>query len=73
MAQHEVFRCEPLPSELQTRLLELTHGVSMARLRELFCGVPTNSIARAAAGMAINPTTRVAIEAQIARLSGATP
>jgi hypothetical protein len=71
MAQPNVYRCEPLPPDLQARLITITRGTSVRRLHELFRGVPPDSVARAAAGMAVNPTTRVAIEAELVRLVGA--
>lgn len=68
-----VLRCQPLPTELQERLARQIRGKSVAKLRELFRGLPPNLLARAAAGMMVNPTTRIAIEGELARVEGQQP
>jgi hypothetical protein len=66
-------RCAPLPAALQERLARLIRGKSAAKVREIFRGLPPNVLARAAAGMMVNPTTRIAIEGELARVEGQQP
>jgi hypothetical protein len=58
----------PLPSADRERLRELIHCRTDAQVRVLFPGITPNTVARAAAGLPIQPATRQRILDRLATM-----
>jgi hypothetical protein len=59
--------CEPLPPHLLAKLRTHVHGLTWTALERKF-RLSRLVVTRAASGANINPATRIAIEAELARL-----